>query len=100
MGPEIVVPLGAFATAIILAIGVPLVRAYSRKMDSESKNPRIPSEVTDRLERIEQSLEAVAIEVERITEGQRFTTRLLSEGRTPAGAPQIPASSSAQNRST
>src|SRR4051794_27074264 len=100
MGPEIVVPLGAFATAIILAIGVPLVRAYSRKMDSESKNPRIPSEVTDRLGRIEQSLEAVAIEVERITEGQRFTTKLLSEGRAPAGAPQLPAAASAQNRST
>lgn len=100
MGPEIVVPLGAFATAIILAIGVPLVRAYSRKMDSESKNPRIPSEVTDRLARIEQSLEAVAIEVERITEGQRFTTKLLSEARAPAGAPQLPAAASAQNRST
>jgi hypothetical protein len=100
MGPEIVVPLGAFATAIILAIGVPLVRAYSRKMDAEAKNPRVPMEVTGRLERIEQSLEAVAIEVERISEGQRFTTRLLSEGRAPAGAPQIPASSSAQNRST
>jgi hypothetical protein len=98
MGPEIVVPLGAFATAIILAIGVPLVRAYSRKMDSESKNPRIPSEVSDRLERIEQSLEAVAIEVERITEGQRFTTKLLSEGRTSAAA-QLPAAA-AQNRST
>jgi hypothetical protein len=98
MGPEIVVPLGAFATAIILAIGVPLVRAYSRKMDSESKNPRIPSEVTDRLQRIEQSLEAVAIEVERITEGQRFTTKLLSEGRTSAAA-QLPAAA-AQNRST
>src|SRR6478672_8806411 len=97
MGPEIVVPLGAFATAIICAIGIPLTRAYARKMDAEAKNPRVPMEVTGRLERIEQSLEAVAIEVERISEGQRFTTRLLSEGRGP-GAPQIPASASAQNR--
>ncbi|MFL5501279.1 MAG: hypothetical protein ACJ79Q_08605 [Gemmatimonadaceae bacterium] len=99
MGPEIVVPLGAFATAIICAIGIPLTRAYARKMDSEAKNPRVPMEVTGRLERIEQSLEAVAIEVERISEGQRFTTKLLSEGRAPVGAPQLPASS-AQNRST
>jgi hypothetical protein len=29
----------------------------------------------------ETSIEAVAIEVERISEGQRFTTKLLSEGR-------------------
>src|SRR3954470_13347684 len=98
MGPEIIVPLGAFATACICGIGIPISRAYARRLDSEAKNPRVPMEVTGRLERIEQSLEAVAIEVERISEGQRFTTKLLSEGRTAPGAPQIPASS-AQNRS-
>ncbi|HKN59442.1 MAG TPA: hypothetical protein VJV97_11360 [Gemmatimonadaceae bacterium] len=99
MGPEIAVPLGAFACAIILAIGVPLARAYSRRMDAESKNPRLPTDVTDRLERMEQAIEAVAIEVERISEGQRFTTKLLSEGRDSAAA-QIPPSASAQNRKT
>ena len=101
MGPEIAVPLGAFVTAIILAIGVPLARAYSRRMDSDSRNPRVPPEVTSRLERIEQSIDAVAIEVERISEGQRFTTKLLSEGGgrgSAAGASQIPSSSSSANR--
>jgi hypothetical protein len=98
MGPEIVVPLGAFATAIILAIGVPLARAFSRKMDTESKNPRVPQEVSGRLERMEQALEAVAIEVERISEGQRFTTRLLSEGRD--GRQIAPAPQPAQDRTT
>lgn len=81
MGPEIAVPFGAFTCAIILAIGVPLARAYSRRMDSETRNPRIPSEVSDRLERMEQALDSIAVEVERITEGQRFTTKLLSERR-------------------
>jgi hypothetical protein len=80
MGPEILIPFGGFATAIVLGIGIPLVRAYARRMDTESGQPRIPNEVAQRLERIEQSLEAVAIEVERISEGQRFTTKLLSEG--------------------
>ena len=32
-----------------------------------------------RLARIEQSVDAIALEVERISEGQRFTTKLLSE---------------------
>jgi hypothetical protein len=96
-GPEIVVPLGAFATAIVMGIGIPLVRAYSRRMDAESKNPRFPSEVTDRLERMEQAIEAVAIEVERISEGQRFTTKLLSEGR---DARQIQSSTAAPDRKT
>jgi hypothetical protein len=48
----------------------------------------VPVEVASRLERIEQALEAVAIEVERISEGQRFTTRLLSEGRSAGDARQ------------
>ncbi|MFL5593885.1 MAG: hypothetical protein ACJ78M_10980 [Gemmatimonadaceae bacterium] len=99
MGPEIAVPLGAFATAIICAIGIPLARAYSRRMDAESRNPRVPSEVTDRLERIEQSLDAVAIEIERISEGQRFTTKLLSEGKGDARQIVAPVGSS-QNRGT
>ena len=86
MGPEIVVPLGAFVTAIVLAIGVPMARAYARRMDAQSKNPSVPLEVTSRLERMEQAIEAVAIEVERISEGQRFTTKLLSEGRSAAAS--------------
>jgi hypothetical protein len=101
MDPAIVVPLGAFATAVICAIGVPLARAYSRKMDADSRNPRIPSEVTSRLERMEQALDSVAIEVERISEGQRFTTKLLSEGRGAGDARQLgPSAGSAQNRSS
>ena len=32
-----------------------------------------------RLERIEQAVDAIAVEAERISEGQRFTTKLLSE---------------------
>src|SRR5438067_2726519 len=99
MGPEILVPFGAFATACILAIGVPLARAYARKMDTDAKNPRVPPEVTNRLDRIEQSIEAVAIEVERISEGQRFTTKLLSEGRV-ASPPQVSPGAPAQNRPT
>ena len=99
MGPEIVVPLGAFATAIICAIGIPLARAFARKMDAESRNPRLPLEITNRLERMDQALEAIAIEVERISEGQRFTTKLLSEGR-QGEARQVPSSTSSQGRSS
>ena len=87
MQPQVLVMFGAFATAIIFAIGIPLARAYSRKIDAEAKNPRIPSDVTNRLERIERAIDAMAVEIERISEGQRFTTKLLSEGKSP---PLIP----------
>ena len=43
----------------------------------------LPTESGERLERIEQAMDAIAIEVERVSEGQRFVTRLLSE-RAPA----------------
>jgi hypothetical protein len=36
------------------------------------------------MERLEQAVDAIAIEVERISEGQRYMTRLLSEGSAPA----------------
>ena len=101
MGPEIAVPLGFFVTAIVLAVGVPLARAYSRRMDAESRNPQIPTEITSRLERMEQAIDSVALEVERISEGQRFTTRLLSEGKSaPDPRQSAPTGTPARDRTT
>ncbi|MGH7717291.1 MAG: hypothetical protein ACREON_00395 [Gemmatimonadaceae bacterium] len=37
----------------------------------------------DRFERLEHAVEAIGLEVERISEGQRFTTKLLAERTTP-----------------
>jgi len=39
-------------------------------------------ELQDRLARVERIVEATAIEIERISEGQRFTTKLLSDRKT------------------
>ena len=100
MDPAIVVPLGGMLTAIIFAIGVPLSRAHMKRIDAESRQPRIPGEVADRLERMEQVLEAVAIEVERISEGQRFTTKLLSESVGRGDGRQIGPARSEQDRVT
>jgi len=36
---------------------------------------------------MEQAIDAIALEVERISEGQRFTTKLLSETRSPDALP-------------
>ncbi len=44
------------------------------------KQPPPPSRMDDdRLERLQQSVDAIAIEVERIAEAQRFTARLMAE---------------------
>jgi hypothetical protein len=101
MGPAIIVPLGAFIMVIVISIGIPMARAFARKMDAESRNPRLPTDVMDRMARMEQAIDSIALEVERISEGQRFTTKLLSEGRGPAASPQIsPGGASARDRST
>ena len=39
----------------------------------------IPHELMDRLTRLDQAVDSIAVEVERIGEGQRFVTRVLAE---------------------
>ena len=38
----------------------------------------------ERLQRLESSVDAIAVEIERISEGQRFVTKLLTEGAPPS----------------
>ena len=47
---------------------------------SASRQVALPSrDTTDRLTRIESAVDAMSVEVERISEGQRFVTKVLSE---------------------
>lgn len=83
-----VVPIAFFVMCGVVAIGVPLARAFARRMDRRSMGATVPPEVMQRLEHMEQAIDSIAVEVERISEGQRFTTRLLSErAGTPAAEP-------------
>jgi hypothetical protein len=72
------IPILAIACAPIIAIGMPIARAYARRLESRPA-AAIPNDVSARLERMEQAIDSIAVEVERISEGQRFTTRLLAE---------------------
>jgi len=100
---DVLVPLGVFAMVVCIVIGVPLARAYARRIEQGGRAPQLPvADLMARLERIEQHVEAMATEIERISEGQRFTTRLLAErsegtGLTDRGAGKIalPAAQSA-----
>jgi hypothetical protein len=84
----ILVPIVLFVCAAVTAIGVPIARAYARRLDRGPSRSEIPSDVTTRLERMEQALDSISIEVERISEGQRFTTKLLAE-RNTGGQPGV-----------
>lgn len=71
------IPIVAIICGAAIVIFGPLARAHARQMDKGVRS-EIPPGVSGRLERIEQAVDAIAIEVERISEGQRFTTQLLS----------------------
>ena len=71
-----------FTCFAIVVVGLPHARAWARRLDRRGYEPdtrAIPSDLADRLTRIEQAVESIAVEVERVAEGQRFTTKLLSE---------------------
>jgi len=77
--PGELIPIVLFIMMGVTAIGWPIARAMARKMDREAVQPKIPLELQGRLERMEQAIDSIAVEVERISEGQRFTTKLLSD---------------------
>jgi hypothetical protein len=81
------IPITAILAGTTLALAFPLVRAYARKLELQGQQPRLPKELADRLQHMEQAIDAIAVEVERIAEGQRFTTKLLAERSQGAALP-------------
>ena len=82
-----IVGMLTFGTAAVLILR-PLMRAFANRFERRGAPPAaLPPEVSAQMQRLEQAIEAVAIEVERISEGQRYTTKLLSEraGKTGVG---------------
>lgn len=78
----------AIAIVGTMFIGFPLAIAMARLIwkRATAPAPRLPQETTQRLERMEHAVDAIAIEVERVSEGQRFLTRLFTESNGAAAA--------------
>jgi hypothetical protein len=71
--------MAAFVVTTI-TIGVlvlALITAWSRRRGVGPSSDM--KELNDRLAKIEQAIDTIAVETERISEGQRFTTKLMSE---------------------
>jgi hypothetical protein len=69
---------GIFMIIVFLPLSIAFARRIWRR--SAAVVTSIPKEISERLFRMEQAVEATAVEVERIGEGQRFLTRLFTEG--------------------
>ena len=75
--PQLVdVAYGFFLMCAVMVIGWPLARAFGRRIERRDTVAALPPGTSEQLQRIEQAVEAMAIEVERISESQRFMARL------------------------
>ena len=74
--------LGCFTGIVITAL-----KRRSPALPSREVEMRL-TDIVDRLARIENSFDATAIEVERISEAQRFTAKVLAE-RSVASPPMV-----------
>jgi hypothetical protein len=70
---------------LLAVLGAAFARHLLRRRDAHRRSPPehaersvVASEFSGRLSQLEQSVDAVAIEIERIGEGQRFVTRVLT----------------------
>jgi len=81
-GPQSLIPpqvvdisYAFFAMVAVILIGWPLSRAFGRRLERSAKSTLSPA-VAEQLQRIEQAVDAMAIEVERISEAQRYAAKL------------------------
>jgi cytochrome c biogenesis protein ResB len=80
---EVFILGGIFMFVAIMPISIAYARRIWRR--SAAAVAAIPKDIIDRFTQIDQAVESIAVEVERIGEGQRFITRVLSEqGKRPA----------------
>ena len=80
MGPE-VQAFAQVAVIIVSMVGslaiIGVAAAYALRPLKRAS--RIPQPSDERLEHLQQSVDAIAVEVERIAEAQRFSAKLLAE---------------------
>jgi hypothetical protein len=73
--------IGILSGLFIVCVMLPFAVAVSLRIlrRGAAKVASLPSDIAERLGRMESAIEATAIEVERIGEGQRYLTRVLGE---------------------
>lgn len=88
MNEDVIAIVMTFSTIIVLGLGVPLIIGWNKRrmLHLQAQAIRPDPVLEERLARIETAVDAMSVELERIAEGQRFVTKLLSEQRPALGA--------------
>lgn len=87
MDPDFFVPIiGILSVFVFFPIAIAYARNMWRRGSTQKVETPLERENADRLSRLESAIDSIAIEMERVSEGQRFVTKLLAEskGREPA----------------
>jgi benzoyl-CoA reductase/2-hydroxyglutaryl-CoA dehydratase subunit BcrC/BadD/HgdB len=78
--PQIVDIITMFVIATVICIvALPLARAFARWVDRRGLPSPVNAELAAQINRIEQAVDSMAVEVERISEAQRFQAKLLAD---------------------
>lgn len=78
---DVAIPLGVvFILAVLMPLSITAARVWWRRATGTLPARQQKAE-SDRFARLEEAVETIAIEMERVSEGQRFMTRMLTEGR-------------------
>ena len=86
LGPKEIITIWSGGVVLLFPFAIVLAR---RLWVRGTRRAPLDPENSPRLQRIEQAVESIALEVERIGEAQRFTTKLLAE-RQPDAVARIP----------
>jgi hypothetical protein len=80
MDPD-AITFAVVCTTIVAAVGCLVAIGVSARLllMRAQRNPAKPKIEDDRMKRLEEAIDAIAIEVERISEAQRFQTKLLAQ---------------------
>jgi uncharacterized protein YicC (UPF0701 family) len=76
---KVMVAVAFFGSVAYSVSAIARATVAHKKEERRVEGESVPPLTEARLARIEQSVDAIALEVERISEGQRFITKLLSE---------------------
>jgi hypothetical protein len=80
ISPQLVDILTMFVIAMVICIvGLPIARALGRWIDRRGLPSPVSPELSAQITRIEQTVDSMSVEVERISEAQRFQAKLLSD---------------------
>lgn len=84
---EIVAMVGIVSTFIGFPMVIVSYLKWKHKAKSDSLSLEAAARIEARIDRIEQAIDVVALETERISEGQRWLTKVLAEpgSRDPVG---------------